>query len=293
MLDLTQSDTLIFDLQDAKSRIGDFIAIYRGRPVKDNRGGMSFNHSFATWYMLLTLRPESVIESGIWKGHSTWLIEQACPQASIYCLDIDFSRLEYKSKRATYLQRDFAQCDWSSINPETTVAFFDDHQNAYARLKDMYWSGIVRAIFEDNFPCGEGDCYSLRHILNGYGHRAIQMSDKYRHGVKYHLKKWIFEKIVRRAGARQQLLVEPNTEDRSNFLKRARAYVEFPPVIRKDKTQWGTNWTGYYESEPPLMTGDSFYSEFERFSDEDPGAFDYGYIAYVELDCGCAKRSRT
>lgn len=174
--------TFQLDREKAVAAIPEFLDLYSRKPITDNSGGMGFNHSFATWYMLRELQPSTVIESGVWKGHSTWLIERACPDAQLYPLDLNFSRLEYKSEKATYIQEDFARCDWSGIDPETTVGFFDDHQNAYARLKELWWVGIRHAIFEDNFPCGQGDCYSLRHVQAGYGHPHLQMSAGYRGG---------------------------------------------------------------------------------------------------------------
>src|SRR5262249_40062710 len=156
--------------------VAEFSALYAKRPIPQNIGGMRFNHSFATWFILKTLNPKTVIESGVWQGHSTWLIEQACPGAKLYCLDPNFSQLVYRSPSATYIGTDFADCDWQDVDRVSALCFFDDHQNAYARLKDLRWAGFTRAIFEDNFPCGEGDCYTLRHMLNGFGHVQLQMS---------------------------------------------------------------------------------------------------------------------
>src|SRR5262245_60929337 len=101
---------------DISREIEEFLAIYELRPIHPNVGGMRFNHSFATWFILKTLKPHFVIESGVWRGHSTWLIEQACPHARLFCLDLDFSKLMYRSAKATYLNKDFAECGWLDVN---------------------------------------------------------------------------------------------------------------------------------------------------------------------------------
>jgi len=38
---------------------------------------------FASWFMARQLDPEVIIESGVWRGQGTWLLEQACPRAQI------------------------------------------------------------------------------------------------------------------------------------------------------------------------------------------------------------------
>jgi hypothetical protein len=168
--------------EEARAAIPELVSVYADRPVRENSGGMGFNHSFATWFILKSMQPRTVIESEVWKGHSTWIIEQACPAAELFCLDLNYSRLQYRSRRATYLQKDFAECDWSGIDSKATEAFLDDHQNAYVRLKELWWVGIRDAIFEDNFPVGQGDCYSLRQVAAGSGLPSMQMSKGYRGG---------------------------------------------------------------------------------------------------------------
>ena len=75
-----------------------FIPIYKTRPIKKNYHGMMFPHMFATFFILRKLKPELVIESGVYKGQSTWLIEAALPECKILCLDIDLKQIIYKSK---------------------------------------------------------------------------------------------------------------------------------------------------------------------------------------------------
>ena len=61
--------------------LDEFIELYKERPIKDNSGGMKFPHMFALFFFLKTLRPDFVVESGIFKGQSTWLIEKTLPNA--------------------------------------------------------------------------------------------------------------------------------------------------------------------------------------------------------------------
>ena len=244
---------------------------------------MKLNHCFATWFRLRELNPQVVVESGVWRGQSTWLIEQALPEAKLYCLDVNFSPCEYKSEKAIYWERDFSQCDWSNVDTENAVCFFDDHQNSYARVRDMYFFGFRHGIFDDNFPCGEGDNYSLRHMLAGVGHPRIQMSAGYKGSLRERAKMYVLEKAYRHAGARQEILVQPNSEDRKNFGKVCESYFEFPPVAKAKTTLWGREWSGDYESEPPLFVTDLLPERVRRMAQDDSRVLDYCYIAYVKL----------
>ena len=55
-----------------------FCSLYDKRPIKNNIGGMMFNHAFALYFILKKTKPDLVIESGVFKGQSTWLIEKSC-----------------------------------------------------------------------------------------------------------------------------------------------------------------------------------------------------------------------
>lgn len=57
--------------------LDEFSAIYADRPIQDNKGGMKAPHMFAVWFMTRKLSPDLIVESGIWRGQSTWLLEQA------------------------------------------------------------------------------------------------------------------------------------------------------------------------------------------------------------------------
>ena len=76
-----------------------FDKIYENRPIKNNHGGMRFPHMFAMYYMLKKIKPDFVVESGIFKGQSTWLIEKTLPEAKILSIDIDLNQTRYNFAR--------------------------------------------------------------------------------------------------------------------------------------------------------------------------------------------------
>lgn len=157
-------EELVSDRPRLLNSVEKFLEIYERRPVRDNRGGMAVNHSFAVWALAQAIRPTDIIESGVWHGHSTYMLENACPDARIWCLDPRPAKRRYTCNSARYFVEDFSVLDWSHLDTEHTLCFFDDHQNALARLQQMRWWGFRSAIFEDNYPPGKGDFYTLRHV---------------------------------------------------------------------------------------------------------------------------------
>lgn len=120
--------------------------------------------AFALYWFIKRVRPSLVVEVGVWKGYSTWVIEQAAPKARILCLDpifafeqlgiIDAKRLGsvYRSSHARYSVDDFSCADLRGLvaSHVRTLAFFDDHQNKLARLIQARNVGIRHIVFDDN-----------------------------------------------------------------------------------------------------------------------------------------------
>ena len=140
---------------------------------------MLSTHLFWTWYVVRKLKPENIIESGVFKGQGTWLFKQACPEAKIFSVDPVLEQREYIDDTAVYFTEDFSMINWTEyLDPKDTLVFFDDHQNAYMRLQQMKWMGFIHAMFEDNYPVKQGDCYSLKKIFaeSGFAYKGNIMT---------------------------------------------------------------------------------------------------------------------
>ena len=244
----------IDDTQLAES-IRLFEDVYHSRPILDNAGGMGFDHSWATWHILKMLQPTLIIESGVWKGHSTWLIEKACPEATIVCFEPNQGRIQFKSRNAEYHSHDFNEHDWEKFDTNEGLCFFDDHQNSYTRLMQMKWFGFSRAIFEDNPEPGDGDFYSINHVLAGTGAPSLQMNPAYRGGLIRQTRRWAKEAALKRIRHNQNLLVLPNKSDKSNLMRNVAKIVHMPSVKsaqdqRNDDKPRRSNHLVYIEMTP-------------------------------------------
>jgi hypothetical protein len=119
-------------------------------PVRQRRGGSGFNGALQLYVALRALQPRVVIESGVFRGLTTWIIAQACPEAAIYCHDPDLSRLQYRHAQARYSREDWSRADLSGVDPSATVAFFDDHVAQARRVVEARERGIARLLFDDD-----------------------------------------------------------------------------------------------------------------------------------------------
>lgn len=269
-------------LRDA---LQEFDAIYRERPIQDNAGGMKAPHMFAVWFMARALAPATIIESGVWRGQGTWLFEQACPDAEIIAIDINLARRQYISPRAEYLDTDFASQDWTHLDPDRTLVFFDDHQDAYRRLQQCAWLGFRHLIFEDNYPPSQGDCYSLKKAFAGAGFDPASVVGKNpSEALAQRLRRLLvkFRRSLRATLSPQQLpqRIPPNLHHAERLKARLESYYEFPPIYHSERTRWGDLWDQeLYPTPAPLLSQDQaeLFPEFYR---EAPF---YTWICYAQL----------
>ncbi|URE28409.1 hypothetical protein MUK42_05976 [Musa troglodytarum] len=203
--------------KDLLKGLEEFVPIYETRPIKNNMYGMGFDHSFGLWFMARWLKPDLMIESGAFKGHSTWVLRQAMPETRIISLSPRHPE-KYLKKGPAYVDGnctyfagkdfvDFGSVDWASMMKKHGISdlsrvlvFFDDHQNELKRLKQALKAGFQHLIFEDNYDTGTGDHYSLRQIcdqdyIRGGGHSCFRDSDEARIRMK---RKMFWEKAVDR-----------------------------------------------------------------------------------------------
>jgi hypothetical protein len=255
------------------SKLEEFTLLYQSRPIRNNSGGMLSPHMFMIWFFLQKLKPKAIIESGVWLGQGTWFFEKACPDTELYCIDPNQKRIRYRSNRAKYFTEDFSALPWEDLPKEDTLLFFDDHQNAYERLKTAYWFGFRSIIFEDNYPPSCGDFYTIKKIFAGSGFTSKQ--------YKYIWQKYAdkFKKIMGMRGSGINI-IPPNDVDVHHLREHIEIHYEFPPVFKTEKTRWGKSW-----DEKIYPTLDPLLHELEHpyqkiFLDE---ATSYNWMCYLKL----------
>jgi hypothetical protein len=236
--------------------INNFNLLYKNRPVFDNHGGMKAPHMFWVYFLLKKINPSIIIESGIFKGQSTWLIEQICPNSKLISIDPNLDRREFISDRADYRKKDFLEHNWlEELGLEgckNTLAFIDDHQDNYLRLKHAHANKITHVIFEDNYPTTHGDVLSLKKILSN----------------NYH--------IIDIYGVQTRYTIPDNYK--YDVLQMC-DYIECPPIYLDSKvTRWNDSFE-IHNCKPPIFA--EYNESLQYFKEEQ---LDYTFIGYVKVN---------
>jgi hypothetical protein len=137
---------------DTKSLISDFFNMYTNRNLTDNTHGSGFHNAFWIYLFARILNPELIVESGVWKAHTTWLLEQACPEATIFGFDRNLKHVEYDNLKATLIESDWGSFKFPKFDPEKAFIFFDCHVNNALRILEARDKGFKHLLFDDNPP---------------------------------------------------------------------------------------------------------------------------------------------
>jgi hypothetical protein len=120
-------------------------------PVIQNHGGSGFNAGLLLYVVARILNPGVIIESGVFRGFTTWVMRLACPRAKLYCFDLTFRNLSYRDDAATYIEHDWSECEFGPDELKRSLCFFDDHVDQWQRIEEAAHRGVGVAIFDDSF----------------------------------------------------------------------------------------------------------------------------------------------
>lgn len=134
------------------SIVNDFFQIYSSRELTDNTHGSGFHNAFWLYFIARFFDPKLIIESGVWKGHSSWLLNQACPDADQYGFDISLNKFEIPELRSRMYQQDWGSFQFPAFNPDRALVFFDCHVNHAQRILEAKDKGFKHLLFDDNPP---------------------------------------------------------------------------------------------------------------------------------------------
>ena len=139
-----------FDNVTCKSYIDTYEDIFRNNNISNLNGGTGFNNGLILFILVKHFSPKKIIESGIWRGYTTYLLDQASNDiAKIYCYDINLDRIQYKSKKAYYYEEDITE-NVNHAHDNVDFAFFDDHVAHFDRIKYCMKKSIDIIILDDD-----------------------------------------------------------------------------------------------------------------------------------------------
>ncbi len=174
-----------------------------------NFGGMRSPDMFTLFLILKKINPKIVIESGVHNGWSTLLIRKTLGEhVKIISLDPNnISKDGFVDKNINTLYYigenfiDFSDLDINKFNSDDIFCFFDDHINAFNRLKQCMNKNIKHILFNDNYPINIGAFYTLEHYFKK-DNRLFSVSDNERLNFDklieiYHIFPNIFKSILK------------------------------------------------------------------------------------------------
>lgn len=130
--------------------VRDFWDLIPTCPVRQRRGGNGFNGALQLYALVRTLRPPVIVESGVFRGLTTWVMRQAHPEAQIFCFDPVLKELQYRDRHAVYVEDDWSAYDFGAVDLSMALAFFDDHISQAQRVIEAHARGVRQLVFDDN-----------------------------------------------------------------------------------------------------------------------------------------------
>jgi len=135
-----------------RQAVMEFLETYKRRPVVDNRGGSGFHNCFWMFVIARILRPSLIVESGVWRGQSSWILSAASPGATLHGFDLDLRKAPPSSASIRYHEMDWAGFAFGEVDPSDSLCFFDCHVNQALRVREAYDRGFRLLLFDDNPP---------------------------------------------------------------------------------------------------------------------------------------------
>jgi hypothetical protein len=140
------------DANELEKHILAFYSIAPNCPVRQSGGGCGFNAGLELFVTARLLQPPVIVESGVYRGFTTWVLREAVPQTRIISFDIDLSRVRHPTERVEYVEADISTYDFRSLPKDDALCFFDDHVNQVLRIEQARSLGFSNLIFDDNLP---------------------------------------------------------------------------------------------------------------------------------------------
>jgi len=235
----------MFNKSYLKKNLHYFLEIYKKRPIKNNQSGMKIDHCFALFCFLKKIKPKHIIESGVWKGQTTWLIKEVLKNSEVFSVDIDLSNREVIYDDVKYLNKDITQYNWNKLDKNKTLIIFDDHVCFSKRLNFLKKNNFKHIIFDDNLPNHHISYYTPKMI---YEKQYLIKKEFIKYSNIYRLIKFIIRYFKKEFTNNIKLdfnlqfikITYPKKINKSLkkkfFLlrKKIKIYYEFPPIKKFD-----------------------------------------------------------
>ena len=212
-----------------------FLELWAKRPIKNNFGGCSSVHALYLYVTIKELGIRYVVESGVWKGQTSWLIEQLIGGSNMVRIEPRSDIVEYNPQGSMDAIgpdfEDFGSIDFPDKNADEWLVFVDDHVDAYTRLLQCKNKGFKHVLFDDNYPA----------VVEGKSSAKTIKERNERKPKKYYYS--------------QPVGLNASDELIRKDIEKFGSHMEFPPIysVMSEKTRWNDAY-GLYPTLEGLFT---------------------------------------
>ena len=160
------------DVETIARHVGEFRDVYFRSPITINSGGANFPSGVNLFLMARCLKPGLIVESGVYKGQSSYFLAAACPRGKIHAFDPNLAEVMHRMPGVTYYEHDWMSTEIRCGRFERGLCFFDDHQNQALRIVQAHERGFRHVIVDDSWPietvigCGWPPLPSVDMVVN-------------------------------------------------------------------------------------------------------------------------------
>ena len=121
-------------------------------PVAQDTGGGGLSAAVLLWTIARAIDPALVVESGTFRGFTTWVLRQAAPQARQYAFDISFAERQRVETGVEYHEHDWMSVPLQAPSGTSALIYFDDHVDQWRRIREAAARGFRYLVFDDSLP---------------------------------------------------------------------------------------------------------------------------------------------
>ena len=121
-------------------------------PVAQDTGGGGLSAAVLLWTIARAIDPALVVESGTFRGFTTWVLRQAAPQARQYAFDISFAERQRLEDGVLYHEHDWTELPLDCPAHTPALIYFDDHVDQWQRIREAAARGFRYLVFDDSLP---------------------------------------------------------------------------------------------------------------------------------------------
>ena len=132
--------------------VAEFRSVFLGSPITRNFYGANFPSGLNLFCLARHLMPTTIVESGVYKGQSSYLLASACPGAMVLAFDPSLAEVAYRAPGVVFHANDWMSTEIKCQPNSRDLCFFDDHQNQALRIVQAHERGFRHILFDDSWP---------------------------------------------------------------------------------------------------------------------------------------------